>query len=561
MKKYLLLLLLLIPFNVFAENFTITYDINAKVELKGKALANEEFTFELRDYKDNVIKTTTNDKDGNIVFKDMIINYELDNNNYPKKIDKEESFYIIRMKDDKIKNYKIDTEPIYVGVRISKDSSTNDYFADVNYLKDLEEFNHKAEKTGKSVYHATPEELQGFAYGEFDPTTGTIRVFRDTPGKYNEGDIVNGKRYCLVDTMSYMHDCNIDGYNNIKKIVFEDAFKLTKPYFFESMNYLEEIEGLDKVDTSELTSARYMFGNAKSLKKLDLSTWDTSNVTDMYYMFYECESLEELYLDNFDTSKVKDMHYMFSFTYNLKKLNLDSFTFDPNPGYGNDYPDLGYIFGGGGATAIESIDLSNATFVPTTGSILSGKYGYAFSSTPNLRYINFPAAVQTYSALYFSNSPKLSVIKTVNRNQLPVTESYTDEDGNVRYKYGMEYAYLANAQYWYFPNSKIVLSGYEYSDYMMEGRISIYNAETDETTYDYNEYDTSVMIRPSMNPGPYSFNVLYEKTSVKGVIEELTKNPNTGVFTYSFLVLLSLIGMSLFYIRVIRKDKFKYNNK
>ncbi len=60
MKRYLLLIiLLLIPFVVQAEDFE--YTIKSKVTLEGKELEGNDFTFDLIDVDDNIIQTTTND--------------------------------------------------------------------------------------------------------------------------------------------------------------------------------------------------------------------------------------------------------------------------------------------------------------------------------------------------------------------------------------------------------------------------------------------------------------------------------------------------------------------
>lgn len=56
---------------------------------------------------------------------------------------------------------------------------------------------------------------------------------------------------------------------------------------------------------------RYMFGNTKSLKELDVSSFNTSNVTDMSNMFYLCYKLYNLDLNGFDMSKVTKMTEMF----------------------------------------------------------------------------------------------------------------------------------------------------------------------------------------------------------------------------------------------------------
>jgi len=58
----------------------------------------------------------------------------------------------------------------------------------------------------------------------------------------------------------------------------------------------------------------------KKIQQIDLSGLDTSNVTSMRYMFYGCSGLQELNLSNFDLSNVSAMADMFSGCNALKSL-------------------------------------------------------------------------------------------------------------------------------------------------------------------------------------------------------------------------------------------------
>ena len=78
-------------------------------------------------------------------------------------------------------------------------------------------------------------------------------------------------------------------------------------------------------DTSQVTNMSWMFWQCRGLTNLDVSNWDTSKVTDMSVMFNECENLTNLYLSNFDTSQVTDMHEMFSDCNSLTSLDVSHF--------------------------------------------------------------------------------------------------------------------------------------------------------------------------------------------------------------------------------------------
>ena len=78
-------------------------------------------------------------------------------------------------------------------------------------------------------------------------------------------------------------------------------------------------------DTSNVTSMAGMFMNCAKLEVLDVSKWDTSNVTRMGSMFYGCNALTSLDLSGFDTSNVTNMGGMFSVCRSLTSLDVSNF--------------------------------------------------------------------------------------------------------------------------------------------------------------------------------------------------------------------------------------------
>ena len=89
---------------------------------------------------------------------------------------------------------------------------------------------------------------------------------------------------------------------------------------FDNMFSIENIIGIEDIDTSNITSMNRMFYGCEHLKSLDLSKWNTSKVTDMSEMFTRNQHLE-VFENNFDTSKVTDMSHMFSNCHALKKID------------------------------------------------------------------------------------------------------------------------------------------------------------------------------------------------------------------------------------------------
>ena len=111
--------------------------------------------------------------------------------------------------------------------------------------------------------------------------------------------------------------------------VFDASFRDFRPtttegWFYE-LNLLERIEGLEHLNTSQVTSMSGLFWGCGSLTSLDLSRFDTSKVTSMSGLFSGCGSLTSLDLTCFDTSKVTDMRGMFEGCGSLTSLDLSSF--------------------------------------------------------------------------------------------------------------------------------------------------------------------------------------------------------------------------------------------
>ena len=80
---------------------------------------------------------------------------------------------------------------------------------------------------------------------------------------------------------------------------------------FHGFNKLSEINGIEYLNTSEVTDMYSMFDSCEKLSKIDLSHFNTSNVTRMRYMFRYCTSLTTLNLSSFNTSKLSDISLMF----------------------------------------------------------------------------------------------------------------------------------------------------------------------------------------------------------------------------------------------------------
>lgn len=110
----------------------------------------------------------------------------------------------------------------------------------------------------------------------------------------------------------------------IVKIRSEIAPISTSNYFC-GCEALTQIEGLEKLNTSNVVDMNNMFGQCNNLTSINLSNFNTSKVANMSNMFRECYDLESLNLSNFKTSKVTNMSGMFKNCIRLTMLDLSSF--------------------------------------------------------------------------------------------------------------------------------------------------------------------------------------------------------------------------------------------
>ena len=141
---------------------------------------------------------------------------------------------------------------------------------------------------------------------------------------------------------------------NIKKVVFDASFANARPtsccWWFGNCFYLTEIEGIENLNTQNVTDMRDMFTCCYALTSLDVSIFNTQNVKNMNGMFCDCSNLTSLDLTNFNTAKVTNMGNMFLGCSNLTSLDLTNFNTAK-------VTDMHFMFKG--CSALTSLDLTN----------------------------------------------------------------------------------------------------------------------------------------------------------------------------------------------------------
>ena len=112
----------------------------------------------------------------------------------------------------------------------------------------------------------------------------------------------------------------------VTKVVFDPAFANARPTncyaWFQGYVNLTSIQGIEYLNTSQVTDMHNMFSECSHLQTTDFSGFDTRKVKDMSYMFHNCSSLKSLDISNFNTSEVTDMRGMFESCIGLTSLDL-----------------------------------------------------------------------------------------------------------------------------------------------------------------------------------------------------------------------------------------------
>ena len=165
------------------------------------------------------------------------------------------------------------------------------------------------------------------SYAVFDEATNTLTFKHDTKkpaGAFalNEGENLPG--WYKFDDNNHSHNANI-----IKKVIFDASFANARPTscynWFYGCTDLTTIEGIEYLNTENVTNMSWMFSECSTLTTLDLSNFDTKNVMEMSYMFGSCTKLKTLDVSSFNTQNVTDMNWMFSYCSVLTTLDLSNF--------------------------------------------------------------------------------------------------------------------------------------------------------------------------------------------------------------------------------------------
>ena len=249
-----------------------------------------------------------------------------------------------------------------------------------------------------------PEVTTPEAYVQMSADKTTLTFFYDTKRASREGTTWGIEEKKENHGFQYPAWVSTDenGDTTTTKAVFDPSFKDFRPtstaHWFEEFNVLTAIEGLQNLNTSNVTSMNSMFYSCSALTSLDLKNFNTEKVEDMRAMFLGCGALTSLDLSNFNTLNLKDIDNMFGYCSALKSIDLRGFKTEK-------VEDMQHMFNN--CSALTSLDLSNFNTENVTN--MSGMFADC-SALTSLNLKNFNTDKVEYMVIMFQNCSNLASI-------------------------------------------------------------------------------------------------------------------------------------------------------
>ena len=210
-------------------------------------------------------------------------------------------------------------------------------------------------------YFTDPNSIE--AYVCYTPSNTTLTFYYDT------------ERTFRSDTTYDIPEAgNSPGWSNTgaTSVVFDPSFAAARPTttasWFSNMTDLTSIQGMNYLNTSEVTTMQSMFNGCSGLTSLDVSGFNTANVTNMLSVFSGCSGLTSLDVSGFNTANVTNMQSLFNGCSGLTSLDLSSFNT-------SEVTDMRSMFNG--CSGLTSLDLSgfNTANVTNMRSMFTGCSG------------------------------------------------------------------------------------------------------------------------------------------------------------------------------------------
>lgn len=141
-------------------------------------------------------------------------------------------------------------------------------------------------------------------------------------------------------------------------------------FMFNDCKSLENVpNGFKNLTLSKInsTNMEYLFANCEELKEIDLSNMSFPNVTSLSSVFYNCKNAKIIKLPKFSEKKITNLNYLFSNCNMLQEIDLNGLDTSK-------VTNVSYLFGYGTANVDDSIegtleiDFSNLSFTSLVNS-------------------------------------------------------------------------------------------------------------------------------------------------------------------------------------------------
>ena len=161
------------------------------------------------------------------------------------------------------------------------------------------------------------------AYAVYNENTHTLTFCNDDQRSTRPGtkfDIVVGENPSWY---------GVDHFGTTR-VVFEPSFADVRPTclnnWFCAMSNLTEVEGIEHLNTSQVTTMEYMFNECSQLRNIDVSGFDVSKVENMYGLFNNCSLLENVDVSSWNAENVVDMQQAFYGCESMTIIDLENWS-------------------------------------------------------------------------------------------------------------------------------------------------------------------------------------------------------------------------------------------
>ncbi len=242
---------------------------------------------------------------------------------------------------------------------------------------------------------------QAFAHGSTFTPAGSDTPLTVTSVVLGDNAVKNNWKYNL----------NAD---DMTSAVFEPSYAQTQPEslrsWFSGLEKLQNVTGLQYLNTEKVTEAEFMFEGCSALENIDVSQLNTDNVVSMKYLFANCEKLKSIDLSAWNTEKLEDMSRMFDDCTALEAVNFTGWNTA-------NVTSMEGLFVG--CEALTDIDLT----IFNTENVTD--MGRMFASCTNLETVNisnFNTAKVTSIERMFGDCPKITSLDLSHFNTAEVTD-------------------------------------------------------------------------------------------------------------------------------------------